>query len=158
MATYDADTSPLVKVYIVEAGHRWMAELCRPKAGNAVFFSQLATVELEVVLHRKALEQTISGVDRDKNVALFRRHLRRRYHVMLITDDVVTRARSLIGRSGLPHPLRTYDALHLASAQVLADVLAALGSPALTFLTADRRLLSIARAPGLAVDNPEDRP
>jgi predicted nucleic acid-binding protein len=136
-----------VKVYIVETGHRWMADLCRPKAGNAIFFSQLATVELEVVLHRKALERTISGLDRDKNVALFRRHLRRRYHVMPITDDVVTRARGLIRRAGLPHPLRTYDALHLASAQMVANILAA-----------DRRLLSIAHALGLAVDNPEDHP
>ncbi len=158
MATYYADTSALVKVYIVEAGHRWMAELCRPKAGNTVFFSQLATVELEVVLHRKALEQTISGVDRDKNVALFPRHLRRRYHVMPITDDVVARARSLIGQANLPHPLWTYDALHLAGAQMVADILAALGSSPLTFLTSDRRLLSIAHALGLAVDNPEDHP
>lgn len=158
MAAIYVDTSALIKVYVAETGHAWMNALCRPKSGNVVFASQLTAVELEVALLRKAAERTIAEAERDRSIALFRRHLRRRYTVETLTADVFSRARRLIRTEGLPHPLRTYDALHLASAQVVADTVAALGAGSLTFIAADRKLLAVARYVGLAVEDPEDYP
>jgi hypothetical protein len=56
------------------------------------------------------------------------------------------------------HPLRTYDALHLASALLVNDQLVAVGLPPLTFLAADNRLLTAATLEGLTVDNPNNYP
>jgi uncharacterized protein len=47
--------------------------------------------------------------------------------------------------------LRSLDAIHLATAQVLAAELAA---PAITFVTYDKRLLAAAGAAGLATSCP----
>jgi hypothetical protein len=64
----------------------------------------------------------------------------------------------LIRIFGLPHPLRTYDALHLATALTLRDMLAALRAAAPTFVAADRRLLAIAQHRGRGTDHPDDYP
>jgi predicted nucleic acid-binding protein len=158
MAMYYLDTSALVKEYVAEVGHSWVRALCRPKAGNTLFVSQLTSIELEVALIRKASERTIAEADRDKSIALFRRHLRQRYTVVAITSGVCDGARSLVRLAGLPHPLRTYDAIHLASAQIIRAALSNQGAGILTFSAADRRLLAIAHHIGMPIDNPEDHP
>jgi predicted nucleic acid-binding protein len=56
------------------------------------------------------------------------------------------------------HPLRAYDAVQLASALLAQSDLARVEAPALTFLTADDRLLVIAEAEGLRTDNPNRHP
>jgi predicted nucleic acid-binding protein len=147
-----------VKRYILETGRAWMRRLTAPKAKNGVFFSQLATVELEVALARKVAEGALSAGGRDRAVALFRRHLRDLYNTLPISDDVLQRARTLVRLPGLPHPLRTYDALHLATALTLADTLAAAKASPSTFVAADRKLLAIAQQLGLPTENPEDHP
>jgi predicted nucleic acid-binding protein len=132
--------------------------LCRPSAGNAIFISPLTLVELEVALIRKGMERALSAADRDKSIALFRRHLRRRYSVTAVTGAIFTRACTLVRTDGLPHPLRTYDALHLASAGIVSDTVASLQSLPLTFVAADRKLLEIARPLGFVCENPEGHP
>jgi predicted nucleic acid-binding protein len=52
------------------------------------------------------------------------------------------------------HPLRAYDAVHLATALGAQEFLDAQGYPPLTFLSADERLNRAAGDEGLAVDNP----
>lgn len=158
MATFYVDTSALVKVYVAETGHGWMRALCLPRTGNAISTSQLASIEVEVALYRKAQERSINEADRDKCVTAFRRHILKRYSVVPISDDVCRGARRYVHVAGLPHPLRTYDALHLASAQIISDTLATLGTPSLIFVAADRRLIAIAQYLGFATDNPEDHP
>lgn len=56
------------------------------------------------------------------------------------------------------HPLRAYDAIHLATALSAQQFLADQNYPALTFLSADDRLNQAATAEGLAVDNPNAHP
>lgn len=65
MAAYYLDTSALVKCYVAEVGHRWIKSICVPRAKNAIFVSQVATVELEAALCRKTLEAAITVNDRD---------------------------------------------------------------------------------------------
>ncbi|HXT37016.1 MAG TPA: hypothetical protein VN837_15685 [Chloroflexota bacterium] len=64
--------------------------------------------------------------------------------------QVLDRARALVNR----YPLRTLDAIQLASAHQAADVL---GEP-VTFISSDRDLLAAADADGLLNDNPLDHP
>ncbi len=58
----------------------------------------------------------------------------------------------------LPHPLRTYDAVHLATALTVADLAVSAKAPPPIFATADRKLLAIAQRLGLPTANPEDHP
>jgi uncharacterized protein len=158
VGAYYLDTSALAKRYTVERGREWMRRLTSPRAGNDILFSVLATIEVEVALSRKVAERAISTGDRDKAVSLFRRHLHGRYTTLPISDEVLQRARMLVRRRDLPHPLRTYDALHLATALTIADLSVAAKQPLPTFLAADRRLLAIAGHLGLPTENPEDHP
>jgi len=64
-----------------------------------------------------------------------------------VTEQVVRRVRELVRR----HPLRGYDAIHLAAALELASELGA----AVTFVTADEKLGRAARAERLPVIDPE---
>jgi len=71
--------------------------------------------------------------------------------------QLVELAASPIDRAGLlldRHPLRAYDAVHLASALLANDTLQTTGLPPLVFLSADDRLLAAAQAGDLATDNP----
>jgi hypothetical protein len=52
------------------------------------------------------------------------------------------------------HPLRAYDATHLATALSAQEFLAKKDHPDLTFLSADERLNDAAKAEDLTVDNP----
>jgi hypothetical protein len=56
------------------------------------------------------------------------------------------------------HPLRGYDAVHLACALRLNRALVAQHLPPLVFVCADNDLLSAAAAEGLAIENPNDYP
>lgn len=87
---------------------------------------------------------------RDDFLARGRRH----YRIVPITNAPFDRVRRLLEL----HPLRTYDALHLASAIAVNEQLMAAGRQPLTFLTADNRLLAAAVAEGLIVDNPNEHP
>jgi hypothetical protein len=58
------------------------------------------------------------------------------------------------GRSTVEHPLRAYDATHLATALTAQRFLTSQSSPSLVFLSADDRLSRAASAEGLAADNP----
>jgi len=158
MGDYYLDTSALATRYIVETGRGWVRRLTAPRAKSRVYFSQLTTVELEVALARKVVEGALSAGGRDRATALFQRHLRDFYNTLPISNEVLQRACTLVRQRGLPHPLRTYDALHVASAFDLRDQLSRLGLPAPTFVAADCKLLAVAQQLGLATENPEDHP
>lgn len=68
-------------------------------------------------------------------------HLRRDYGELTVTGEIRDRA------AHLPGGLRTLDAIHVASAEILEDALIAL-------VTYDRRMAEVARARGLPVSSP----
>lgn len=158
MATYYLDTSALAKRYITETGQGWKRRLTMPRANNGLLLSQFGVVELEVAISRKVSEGVLSLRGRDRALSLFQRHLRGRYDAMPVHKELLKRARQLVGQRGLPHPLRAYDAIHLASALEVRDRLQHLGLPAPIFVSADRKLLAVAQHLGLAIENPEDHP
>jgi predicted nucleic acid-binding protein len=74
------------------------------------------------------------------------------YTVNSLSDRIVELAVDLTRR----HPLRGYDAVHLATASVLNATLLEAELPNLIFVSSDRILCDAARAQGLSVSNPDE--
>jgi predicted nucleic acid-binding protein len=134
------DTSALVKRYVQEPGRREVLRLLRQYDFVA---SAILPVELRAAFRRRVAEGTL-------NVARLPLILRRvaadRAYWTLVEagSHVLTIAEALVAA----HPLRTLDAIHVASAQVFA---ARLPTLKLVFVSADRRQTQAATAIGLSV-------
>ena len=154
MGTYFFDTSALVKRYVTEIGSAWVMAQCRSESGHTLIISQATLVEAIATFCRKArqqdISQSISQAERDRNIMLFRRDVRRRYNVVRVTSTIYTYAGDLCRL----HRLRAYDAVQLACALVIRNKLAVLGIQAPTFVSADAELLNIANIEGLSIENP----
>jgi uncharacterized protein len=148
LTTYFMDTSALAKRYVIEKGAAWIRS--EIKAGNQVVISDLTTVEMVSLLARKRREGNISNIQFVRARNSFLKHADTVYLVIGLDKPILALARDLVARQ----PLRTLDAIQLASA--LAAV-KALGSNPI-FVSADKRLLTIAAAEGLPTDNPENHP
>jgi predicted nucleic acid-binding protein len=81
---------------------------------------------------------------------LFIHHARHAFATIGLSDEIVYSAAELAQR----HPLRGYDAVHLASALALNQALAAENAGSATFVSADSVLCDAAADEGLAVINP----
>jgi predicted nucleic acid-binding protein len=114
---------------------RWLA------AGPAAT-ARLSAVEVASALARRCLEGAFSPAERDRALLALERDFTALRAVEL-SSPVVLEARALLVR----HPLRTGDAIQLASALLLRREL---GEP-VTFAVYDDRLGAAAKAEGLAV-------
>jgi uncharacterized protein len=85
--------------------------------------------------------ETVRIIDQIGDYPDLMRNLVSQFTEILLTDEVRDAAAALPGR------LRTLDAVHVASAQILGDVLDVL-------LTYDRRMLDIARSVGIPAESP----
>jgi len=74
------------------------------------------------------------------------------YIVSTLSDKVVEVAVNMTRR----HPLRAYDAVHLATATNINAALMQAGLPSVIFVSADITLCEAAKAEGLSVDDPND--
>ena len=134
------DTSAIVKRYVVETGSDFVAHLLthhRPIASSRIGF-----VEALAAFSRLERAELISP---EEHVAMCRnleRHFEN-YHVVNLTDDVVSLARDLAAR----HPLKALDLIHLACALNLANRF----GDYLCFAGADRQLLRAVEAEGIRV-------
>jgi hypothetical protein len=70
--------------------------------------------------------------------------------VVAITPTLIMQACALVQ----VHPLRAYDAIHLAGALAIQRILQQQELPAALFVAADDVLLAAATAEGFVVDNP----
>ena len=134
------DTSALVKLYFDEIGS---AEV-RHKIQSVRFVatSRLAYVETFAGIGRKVREGALTVGDRGEAVADFLRDWER-FFVVQVSDSVCTLAAELAE----VHPLRSLDAIHLASALLLRGKT----GDAVEFGVFDQRLSRAASAEGLAV-------
>ena len=138
------DTSALVKRLVNEKGSERVTRMVL--AEGPIATSKIASAEAYAALARRHRERALSR----RGYAAALRNFRRDWEAYIrvdLRDDVLRRARSLVRR----HPLRAYDAVHLATA---LDLQAAVGDP-VTFVAADGALLKAATREGLAVVNPE---
>ena len=139
---------PLSTRYI-ESSALVAALLERDRAARASIRAQGKRVTSALTLAEAAraiLRARASGRLREANERAATRALQvfaRRCDIVSVTDDVLAR----VGRPFPEEPIRTLDAVHLATAEVLAE------PPALvTIVTRDARVRENARALGYAVE------
>lgn len=154
MADYYADSSVLVKRHIAEIGSAWVQALVAPASGNLITTTHISVVEIYSALNRRVREATLDHIEYARIITDFDALCADQYTLVDFTESITARARDLLEQ----HPLRAYDAVQLASALVVNDVLTATNLPSLLFLTADDRLMNAALAEGLAADNPNRYP
>jgi uncharacterized protein len=133
------DTSALVKRYINEVGRRQILQLLRRHEFVA---SALLPVELRSALRRRVTEGTLEAArvpEILKRVSADRAY----WTLVAVGAEVLDAAERLVA----VHPLRTLDAIHVASAQVFAAGVSASG---LMFVSADKRQTETAAVIGLA--------
>jgi predicted nucleic acid-binding protein len=134
------DTSALVKRYVDEPGRREVLRLLRR---NECVTSAVLPVELRSGLRRRVAEGSIDAARLPailKHVAVDRPY----WTLVEVGIDVLAGAETLVAA----HPIRTLDAIHVASAQLFAT---RISMPGLTFVSADKRQAETAVAVGLVV-------
>jgi predicted nucleic acid-binding protein len=148
------DTSALVKRYVSEVGTIWVRHALARPVRQRIYTAVLAQPEVLSALQRKVRERTLPAAEAQRLARRVQRHFARHYRLVAITPARVIQANTLVQA----HPLRAYDALHLACAIAVRDALQPYGLPAPLFVTADDALLAAAQAEGFLVDNPLQHP
>jgi uncharacterized protein len=131
------DTSALIKRYVGEPGRREVLTLLRE---NNCVVSAVLPVEVRSALRRRVADTSLDA----KQVAAIVKRLaadRPFWTVIEISAEVLAAAETLSAE----HPLRALDAIHVASAKLLATRAA----PAITFVSADIRQTTAAAALGM---------
>jgi hypothetical protein len=134
------DASALVKRYIDEEGRREVLQLLRR---YEVVTSAILSVELRSALRRRVSDGTLDAAQVPeilKRVATDRAYWR----LVEVASGVLAAAETLVAA----HPLRTLDAIHVASAQLFA---ARITAAELIFVSADARQTAAAAAVGMTI-------
>ena len=136
------DTSALIKRYVDEEGRREVLQLLRRHQCVA---SAVLSVELRSALRRRV---TDGSLDARRVPEILKRFAADRefWALVEVTSEVLQAAEKLVAA----HPLRTLDAIHVASAELFAD---RLGTSELTFVSADARQTAVATIVGMATEN-----
>ena len=111
-------------------------------AADVVATSALTFVEIERAIHRAVSRRVVNETDAHKLRGLLARE-RSQWITMALTDQVLARA----GRAFPVEPVRTLDAIHLATALAFVEAL-----PDLKMLATDRRVAENATSLGLALE------
>lgn len=132
------DTSALVKRYVDEPGRREVQQLLRR---HDCVTSAILPVELRSALRRRVAERTL---DSSRVAEILKRVETDRAYWTVV--EVGTKVLSGAEALASAQPLRTLDAIHVASAQLFA---ARLSMSDLIFVSADKRQTEAASAIGL---------
>ena len=114
----------------------------------------MTPAEIASGVARRRREGTIPARTGHAIRRLVDRHTRREDLVIALQTPVLRHAEDLLET----HPLRAYDAVQLASALESNERLVAAGMAPLVFVSADTRLLAVADAEGLTIDDPNAHP
>jgi predicted nucleic acid-binding protein len=142
------DTSALVKRYVAEAGSQTVIDLLSTPSVN-VLIADITRAEFASAVNRRLREGAVSAEQHRALKSAFAVHLVDDYLVAPLESTHITSACDIIEA----HGLRAYDAVQLAVALSLRDLLAPAGQP-IGFVSADPRLNVAARARGFAVTEP----
>lgn len=154
MSHYYLDASALVKRYMGEVGSDWLRATIAPAQPSLLFTSRMTIIKVISALARRAREGSLSSEEFATARDAFQSDCLNEYQIMPPSMAVIDLACALLEQ----HPLRAYDATHLATALGAQQFLTAQGYPPLIFLSADDRLNHAATAEGLEVDNPNHHP
>ena len=139
------DTSALVKQYFREPGSAVVRALL--KRGEQVFTSILTYAEAHAAFARRNREGVLSSQITRRVAQRFDKDWET-YDVVLLGQEVLSLARKILYR----HSLRSADAIHLASALLLAR---GTSQPTWEFVCADQRLREAASTEGFQPFDPE---
>jgi predicted nucleic acid-binding protein len=142
------DTSAIVKHYVDEPGSAWLR--AQIVAADLPVSSQLLLVEVLSAFNRLVRESALTPAEYQRLRDIFREDSRTLFGIIPLQTAIVDSAGALLER----HPLRSYDAIHLATALTAQQSFQQRGLTPLIFFSADDRLNDAASAEGLAVDNP----
>ncbi len=149
--TYFADASVLVKRHIYEIGSYWFSNLADLKTGNTIILSRLSLTEVISAFNRRCRELSLSQPDYQIISQDFEKFCFSEYQIIEITQEVTKKAKELLEK----YPLRTGDAIQLASALSVNETLMQANFSELIFLASDQKLLDAANAENLQSDNPQ---
>ena len=147
---YFLDTSALLKRYVEESGSAYIRRLLR-LAHLSFHQSFLTALEVTSALYRQHRTGLLSTEELTRVLRAYTIHTRDQYVTIPHSDSLMSQAAALIAR----HPLRALDAVQLAAALGLRAASPADISP-LTFLSADARLVAVARREHLLAENPNE--
>lgn len=151
---YYFDSSATVKRYASEKGSHWIKEIVEPGAGNIIYIGQIGVVEIAAALSRKVRTQELTRENYEAALQLFLADVQNEEYITAnLNDAIIQLAVELTKR----HPLRGYDAVHLATALSLNTALVDSGAPTIVVVTADRVLREAASAEALLAENLEER-
>jgi predicted nucleic acid-binding protein len=154
VSIYFLDSIALVKRYAVETGTAWVSNLCNSANGDTVLIVSITIVEVAAALASKRRSQEITPEAYAQVMQDFIRDASVQYRVLGVDQNVVTLGVELTGRQ----KLRGYDAVQLAVALTINNALVGQQISPLTFISADRDLLTAANNEGLSTDDPNQYP
>ncbi len=134
------DTSALIKRYVEEAGSDQVDRLF--EEGSSVVTSTVAFAEIMAVFRRKYREGILTRTGYSKSVLEFKKE-----YSKLILVSITPELNQLIENLVVKHPLRGFDAIHLASALLVQKE----GSMNVNFACFDRVLNKAASSEGLLI-------
>jgi predicted nucleic acid-binding protein len=139
------DTSALLKLFVAEAGSDGVRALADGQKGADVLLaSRLGFTEASVSLSRMVHLGRLQAADLPLHQGALRDYWDQSVQEVPLSDEVLEDARQLAQR----FPLRTYDAVHLASAREARRMLRGVFDGEVQFLAFDENLLEAARAAG----------
>ena len=151
MAVYYFDSSAVVKLYILESGSQAVDSIFEDETGEIVF-AKIGVVKVAAAIFKRRRMGHLTRAQSRLLRSRFIRDCEERFSLLGLDDEIVKLGVELVER----HPLRGYDAIHLATAIELNGALRQEGFPPLTFVSADRALCEAAEQEGLAVLNPTE--
>jgi len=132
----------------------WVQAVVAQQSGQMIFTSVLTQPEIVSALQRCVREGTLEAHQAQQLAQQVLEHMTQSYALATITPPVITQAYALLQR----HPLRAYDALHLACALAVREAITRQQLSVPVFVAADDALLAAAAAEGFPVDNPLQHP
>jgi len=150
VAIYYLEPSALVKYYVAEPGSNWVRALVDAE-DNVLVTAEITIAEVSAALAVIARVGRISRRQRDELWGKFKRDLLTHYEVLPTHRTIIHRAAELCQK----HPLRGFDAIHLASGLQLQETLAQQEEGVtITYVTGDDALVTAGQSEGLTVKNP----
>ncbi len=155
MTFYHFDASAVVKYFHREPGSAWVrqiVEATQPALAlrvNTIYISATSIAEVPAAFAILARNKQMSISLRDRLYRAFIASLRRDFRPIQVRLNILHQAARLTQQ----HPLKGYDAVQLATALDIANVLQA-QNLSLIFVSGDTQLLQAAQAEGLAIDDP----
>lgn len=145
---YFLDTSAVAKLYHQESGSDVVERLASSTTTH-LWITELTHVEFHSVCLRKVREGQLTEEKLRTVLDCFADDTRNRFHVVPLDRRIVEQAVMLLLQHGKHQSLRTLDALQLAAGQVVMG-------GAITFVTADRKLVAVAKNIFPQVIDPEE--